>query len=118
MNAIVRLLVPVFILTASAVAAQEQPQCGPHEEVAKALTEKYSERVVSAGMTANGSRLVELFVSPTTGTWTLLITDMDGKACMTASGDDWINAAPLPPETQRQNQHLRNLGVQPGGRGA
>ena len=51
------------------------------------LTKKYSENPVAMG-TVNEDRFMQLFVSPE-GSWTILVTQTDGQACIVAAGQNW-----------------------------
>ncbi len=59
--------------------------CGEHAALVAALTERYEERQVSIGLQNNG-RLLEVFASKRTGTWTILSTQANGKSCIIAVG--------------------------------
>ena len=72
-------------LVAPAHAAM--PKCAPHKEMLALLSDKYQEAPRGLGL-VRGTRVVELFVSRA-GTWTILATRLDGKACIIAAGKDW-----------------------------
>jgi hypothetical protein len=75
---------PLFTLAADAGAAAK---CGARDDFVKALATKYKEtRHVMA--IVNSQTVMEIFTSPE-GTWTVLITDTAGKACITAAGENW-----------------------------
>ena len=38
---------------------------------------------------ASGNRIVEMFASPETGTWTLTMTTPDGRTCIIGAGQAW-----------------------------
>lgn len=78
----------VFWLSAAAyVAAQApNPQCAPHASVKDGLARNYGEVSIAMGIAANG-HLIEIFVSPETGSWRLVGTNPDdGISCMIAAG--------------------------------
>ena len=62
-------------------------QCGAHDAVTQALTSKYQETRRIMGV-VNARMVMEIFMSPK-GTWTILITNTSGTACITAAGEDW-----------------------------
>ena len=67
--------------------AQAAPQnCGPHADVVAFLSGKYSERRIMMGLTANG-QVLELYAADS-GTWTVVVSAPDGRACLIASGTD------------------------------
>lgn len=76
-------------LVAFSAGAEEAP-CGERQMIADRLAEAYGEAPMAIGLA--GDRLVELFVSPQTGSWTLLVTTADGIACLAASGEDFMAA--------------------------
>jgi len=80
----------VFALTLFAPAASAQPVCGSHNSVATNLEKSYSEAPVSMGMTLDGG-VVEVYSSPSEGTWTMVITQPTGLSCLIAAGKDWEN---------------------------
>jgi D-aminopeptidase len=55
--------------------------------VAKALTTKYKEARRIMGV-VNAKAVMEIFMSPQ-GTWTVVVTDTNGVACIIAIGQDW-----------------------------
>ena len=67
--------------------ARAQPACGPRAEVVKMLADKYHETARAAG-TIRGQFLMEVYASEK-DTWTILITDPMGKACIAAAGQAW-----------------------------
>jgi hypothetical protein len=62
-------------------------QCANHDNMAKALTGKFKETRRAMGL-VNTSAVMEVFMSPQ-GTWTVLVTDTKGIACIAASGEEW-----------------------------
>ena len=67
-----------------AAAAQGQ-NCGNRDLVVERLTTKYGESRQSIGMAPKG-RVVEVFASHETGTWTITVTMPNGITCLVASG--------------------------------
>ncbi len=60
-------------------SAGAQTSCGPREQ--------YKEDPVGMGLAQPG-QVLEVFAS-SSGSWTMVITLPDGKACMIAAGDNW-----------------------------
>ncbi len=88
-----KLLVALALLAGACGApayAQTPPSCSTHEAIAAGLLAQYQETPVSIGVTSNG-RLVEVFASPDGSTWTVVVTQPGGQACVTASGENWRN---------------------------
>lgn len=74
-------------LFSSAGVASAAIPCGSHDAVAKALTTKFKEARRIMGV-VNARAVMEIFMSPK-GTWTVVVTDTTGVACIIAAGQDW-----------------------------
>lgn len=75
-------------LLLSTQAAKARQVCAPHEKAALQLEQKFNEQVVGRGLTPNGKSMVELFVSQS-GSWTVLISEPNGRSCVVATGESW-----------------------------
>lgn len=74
---------------AAPLAAQAQGQnCGNRDRVVERLTTTYGESRQSIGMAPQG-RVVEVFASLETGTWTIMVTMPNGITCLIASGQSF-----------------------------
>lgn len=62
--------------------------CAPRDRVIVELSERFGEARQSIGMAA-GDRVVEMFASPDTGTWTITMTLPSGLTCIIGAGDAW-----------------------------
>lgn len=78
----------------TAFGAQAAQQCGTRDLVLDRLTDKYGESRQSMGLAANNG-VLEIFASKETGTWTILVTQPDGKTCLIASGQAFEDAIEL-----------------------
>jgi len=79
-------------------AAQAQTArtiCGDRDQIVDTLTGRLGETAQSWGMGPSG-RIVEVFASEETGTWTITITAPNGTTCLVAAGQYWENLMPLP----------------------
>ncbi len=74
-----------FLLPGPAYAP---PFCAATDEMLAALTGRYGERVVGAGLTVGGE-LLQVLVRPDGRSWTVLVTTPDGVSCLLAVGRDW-----------------------------
>lgn len=93
------LLAAVMVLIASSAYAQRVGQvCGPREQMASGLQKQYGEIVSSIGID-RGGRLVEVYVNPSTRTWSLVITTPGGPSCLVSAGEAWDRLDPKAPET-------------------
>lgn len=59
--------------------------CGKRADIIRQLNERYGETRRSMGL-AQGQGVVELYASEETGSWTILMTNPRGIACMMAAG--------------------------------
>ena len=96
-----KLKINMLVIAASFVlplAAQAQSQnCGNRELVVERLTSKYGESRQSIGMAPKG-RVVEVYASTETGTWTITVTTPNGVTCLVASGRSYEDIdAPIAP---------------------
>ena len=84
-------LVPFAVLGAiiafGSTPAAAQSSCGPREQLVKLLADQYKEDPVGIGLAQPG-QVLEVFASPN-GSWTMVLTMPDGKACLIAAGDNW-----------------------------
>ena len=72
--------------------------CAPRDVIVTRLSDKYSESLTGGGLQAvRGTKaLVEVWTSPETGTFTVILTTPEGVSCIVAAGSDWVqHSAPL-----------------------
>ena len=74
-------------LFGSAGVASAAVPCGSHDALAKSLNSRFKEARRVMGV-VNAKAVMEIFMSPQ-GTWTVLVTDTTGTACVIATGQDW-----------------------------
>ena len=91
-----RWLLILGILFSTSIA-QAQTYCGNADEIKKRLSNKYSESVVAAGVTAGGWAL-EIMASEDGSTYTILATDPNGVTCVLGTGHSWEQIAWKPEE--------------------
>lgn len=89
-----------FALFATAAASQEAapatgPQCGPYAVAKIALEQRYGETRAWLGR-VNDEAVVEIVANPDTGSWTMMIVNPAGVACIVSSGDAWEASVPTP----------------------
>ena len=87
--------VVAMIVGASQAQAQGQPQCAPRAIVLDHLAENFGESRQSIGMSEQG-RVMEVFASPETGSWTVTITLPNGMTCLVAAGESFEVLAETP----------------------
>jgi hypothetical protein len=97
MRLVVRLArasVAVLLCALTPAAEAETRACADRTAVVERLETRFGETRQSVGLNdANG--IVEIFASPETGTWTILVTTPDGKSCLLASGNLWEQVLPI-----------------------
>lgn len=80
-----------------AAYAQQAPQtpvaCAPRAALIEKLETGYHETRSGAGLKTQ-TQLLEIWTSAETGTWTVLITRVDGSSCIVASGTNWLKDTP------------------------
>lgn len=86
------------ILLCATSAAHAQQACATREAMLEKLAKDFDEAPAAVGMTANGDFLLELLTSHDGASWTLMISDTNGRSCLVAAGKDWqfLNAPTEP----------------------
>jgi hypothetical protein len=66
--------------------------CAMREQVVSRLQDQYSEQLTGGGLhsSTDVSAVVEVWVSPETGTFTVMMTNPQGISCIIATGTDWF----------------------------
>ena len=83
-----------LLLFASSAVAQ---QCGPRDDLAKQLEQKYGERPIASGVSGRGA-LVEVFMSADGSSWSIVLTRPNGMACLVDEGEGWRWRGPKKPQ--------------------
>lgn len=86
-------------LTSGAVAlphSAEATACAKRDVMVNGLQSKYSEMLTAGGLqnTRPVKNMVEVWSSPTTGTFTVILTNPSGISCVVATGTDWFQQNP------------------------
>ncbi len=68
--------------------------CAPRDGIVERLSDTHSETLTSRGL-QNESTLIEIFTSPKTGSYTILMSRADGISCIVSSGTHWLNQTPV-----------------------
>ena len=82
-----------FAITMAALPLRAEPNgdraaCGSRAKMVERLSRNFGETRRGIGL-GTKDRVVEVFASETTGTWTITVTMPDGRACLIASGQNW-----------------------------
>lgn len=78
------------VLSALPVAAQTA--CLPRAEVIASLGGRFGETLAGGGLQSE-TRLIEVWRSTETGTFSVVLTRPDGMSCILAAGMSWHDAA-------------------------
>ena len=81
-------LIAASALFLSVSSANAEQFCAPRDRAVIQLEKQFGEMVSGRGLAANGKRMIELLVSEK-GSWTVLISDSNGRTCVMASGENW-----------------------------
>ena len=83
------LLIVVLLLWSLSTQAQAQQWCWPRDHVVNYLSDRHGEIVIVRALTASPNiRVFELFANSAKRTWTVVLTDRAGSACLQGSGTD------------------------------
>ncbi|MCV3207977.1 hypothetical protein OHD62_15140 [Mesorhizobium sp. YC-39] len=99
----VKTLVLAGALALGTNAASAQYQfCVEHGDLVAHLSEQFQERQYAFGLIGQVA-VMEVFVAKS-GTWTIVVTDLAGRSCLVAAGDNWENVvAPVATTHDDQN---------------
>lgn len=64
------------------------PPCMPHDDMVRFLERAKQETPEGIGLNGD-DQIVELFTSPDRTTWTIVISEPNGRSCAVTSGEDW-----------------------------
>ena len=82
------LSVAIALVSSTAMAQSQRPQCNERDNVIELLGKKYQETVSALGVSNTGG-LVEVLHDPKDGSWTIIITTPGGMSCLVAAGEGW-----------------------------
>jgi hypothetical protein len=83
-------VIAVLILLAVTANAQDMPICMPRERLQTELRQAYQEVPISGGMLSTGV-LLEIYAKLDGGSFSMVVTDPAGEACVIRVGSDWVN---------------------------
>ena len=69
--------------------ADAQQLCLLRADAVNQLKDTHKEQVVSRGLVQGGHSMLEVFASES-GNWTAVVTDTQGRSCVVANGESWI----------------------------
>ncbi len=73
---------------AAQTVADQTGVCADGAKVVDCLRSKCGERRRGVGV-AEGQRVMEVWASEASGSWTIVMTLPDGSSCLIAAGEDW-----------------------------
>lgn len=68
--------------------AMPRSVCHEYRRIAEHLDRRYQEAPIGAGLQTNG-RVLQIFRSVETGSWTMVSVDPSGQSCIVATGQHW-----------------------------
>jgi hypothetical protein len=74
--------------TAPQPVAAQTGVCADRAKIVDRLQSKYGESRQGVGV-AQGQRVMEIWASEASGSWTIVMTLPDGSSCLIAAGEDW-----------------------------
>ena len=91
-------IIAATALAVSAPAAAQPKGCGDRAEMVAHLAKKYQEQPTAFGLQSDG-KVVEIFSSKDSGSWTILISTPNGTSCLASTGHAWqpVAGRPLKP---------------------
>ncbi len=92
------LMVMGVALSGQAQAAHLSGFCADHDEAVKRLQQRYGERQIAVGLTSGGT-ILEVLATRTGSSWSVLITNPNGRSCLVVFGSD-LTALPVPTDTE------------------
>jgi hypothetical protein len=81
-------LVGIWLTAMNSAKSQPVNFCGTRADIERHLVETFGERQSGWGVGANGA-LFELWTSADGQTWTLVVSNAAGQACLLATGRRW-----------------------------
>ncbi len=85
-----KVLVLSACLTGVAGTAMAQQACGNRDKIVGQLQTKYKETHRASGLETD-TKMVEIWTSEESGTWTISITQANGVTCVAAAGKSWLD---------------------------
>jgi hypothetical protein len=83
------------VASVASVAQVQGAQCAPWSNLSAYLTDTYGEAVTFQGQ-ASATAVMQVWVNPATGTWTVIYMGADQSSCIAASGQGGEIIAPPP----------------------
>lgn len=94
-----RILSGMLVFGMAAIAPPVLAQsatCGERHTITTSLANNYGEFHVGGGL-QSGTQMIEVWSSPETGSFTILLTRANGISCIVSSGQSWDSFEPMIP---------------------
>jgi len=78
----------IFGAVATAPPVLAQARCDQRDHVAQQLSDRYMEQLTAGGL-QSATAILEIWTSPESGSWTMLVTRPSGISCIVSSGTAW-----------------------------
>ena len=83
----------IFVLGMQPVYGQRGPMCYDYNKLVRSLERHADETKHGQGIVRGGKLSIELWRTYAGNTWTLLLVDTLGRACLIAIGDSWVSSS-------------------------
>ena len=83
-------LISAAVLLSMGGSAAAQTACGDRDKIVGQLQAKYQETHRASGLETD-TKMVEIWTSEASGTWTILVTQANGTTCVAAAGRNWLD---------------------------
>ncbi|SCB59760.1 hypothetical protein GA0061105_108117 [Rhizobium aethiopicum] len=88
-------ILPILVIAhPHSAASQTMLSCAGRSDVIGFLERNFGEKLTAVGL-VNQNAVLEVYAAKT-GTWTLVVTDVQGISCILLSGDSWETMPALP----------------------
>lgn len=81
-------LIALSLLPAASHAGQ--PACGERAKIVDQLKIRFKETHRASGL-ESATKMVEIWTSESSGSWTILVTQASGITCIAAAGRNWLD---------------------------
>lgn len=88
----------LFLMVMAPAYGQQRASCALYDKAIEILKTKHGESQVGFGVHSSGRWRIELWVGEE-GSWSILVIDAQGNACMASSGVGWEINTPDPLDT-------------------
>ena len=82
--------VAISMVFMPSIANAAQPTCGARDRIVDQLKVKFQESHRASGLESD-TKMIEIWTSDVSGSWTILVTQASGVSCIAAAGKNWLD---------------------------